>query len=382
MPTARHRTYAVPGHQGRARNLSLGWVTSSAQVSTGVMDDVVGNPYQMNAMDANSTSVVCAPINGGPVNNCVFENYPSTFAQGGNPLPNHLSSGFMDPMTAIRMMNPGEPLVDIPNFLFELKDFPRMLKHAEGRAKSLAKASKANIRSDVERYMRHPRNPAEDWLNYQFGWRPFINDLVSLSGLSKSIADKYAALQRSLNQGYASRHAELGTVSQQSTSTGVHLSFSSAPTIQGTRVATTTTHKWAAARFRANPAVYRHLTNNEAMGQLAKAALGLDVSLTHVWDVMPWSWLVGWFTDVSGIIHTRANRFGWSLVQACVCTHTSLITTSTPINTFGLSAGTDRRVAERKSRTLVSPSGLPTWRSNYLSAGQLTTLAALSSRGL
>lgn len=357
--------------------------TPGTKGATKHCEDVIGNPTGENPFYLTSFYVTSSPSLNGKVGVTTLENVtPSCVA---SPAYSHLSlTGFRSVADGIRSSHPGEPSVDIPNFLYELKDLPSMLKHAGDRAKSLwdtvsRNKPKGATARDVSDYMRNPKNPAQDFLHWNFGWRPFFSDLADLAGITKAM-DARRRMMKSLlsqNKSYITRRANLGSQSGQSVTSGSYNSVGAG--ILGKHYKSTVHTKWCVSHFTYNPLVFQSAMSSN--WRLLAMSTGFDVSLTHFWDVMPWSWLIDWFTDASSVIHSYNNRWGIGFKNASTMEH--LVTTQTTVPEPNPYGGTPASwTYETKSRTpsapsLTLPDGL-----NYFNSGQLTTLAALATTRL
>lgn len=207
--------------------------------------------------------------------------------------------------TAWKKFNPGRSLADASVFLGEIRDVPRMLKTT---------ASWFN-RNFVSRFGRNPRGyakvAADNWLNTQFGWLPFIADLRKFYRAWKVMDKWYAHLVR-----YNGQWQKRGGVMLQDAKTDVlqessvnHLSY---PDFGGhpawyptgkrgsykvTRVSGTKV--WFEGSFRYYvPEIRSVVFKRKAIAHL----FGLDLNPSLIWELTPWSWLVDWFTNVGDVI--------------------------------------------------------------------------------
>lgn len=149
-------------------------------------------------------------------------------------------------------------------------------------------------------------------LAWQFGWRPIIEDIIGITKLQKSIA----ARRRELNHLYSGRglktKKELFKSIQHSfgytTIESVGAAFIDAPTqYYASNIA------WVTARFR--PRVQCPLPPTDF--QIGAALLGLSPYGVGqaAWELLPWSWLIDWFTNVGAILDSTSNSFGADLVS-------------------------------------------------------------------
>jgi hypothetical protein len=184
-------------------------------------------------------------------------------------------------------------------FLGEFKDVPRMLK---GTAKGF---------HDLWRSMGgsktafKPKNVANNWLNTQFGWMPFVADLRDFYEVTKNLDNRISQLRRQNNQW----QKRSGTVSVE----GFEEEMGSGDNTPGlTPVPSTwlfqapygwwktkyvySRHVWFSARFR-----YYIPGDTSGWRWRAKAIAqlyGLNPTPSLIWELTPWSWLLDWWTNV------------------------------------------------------------------------------------
>jgi len=230
-------------------------------------------------------------------------------------------------------LNPNVASVDLPAFLFELKDFPEML-HQLGRV--LAKRVKA---SDV----------AGGYLAYSFGWAPLFSDLKQLLTLS-DIVD--ARLKRLEEFGKGSVSRTLGKNKSNSAPYTIELVGKVA---EGrgplTAVVTTSTSvkSWYSAKVRlTEPLPDRQKLRSDEF----RRALGLTANsaAATLWEILPWSWLIDYFVNVSNMI--AANTGGIKYNTDRICTMREIRTTRTISPNSGDSGLTAKEsVATKVTRT-------------------------------
>lgn len=373
----RNRSLSVPGYSGTHT-----WNgTTTSKSSHGLkktMQDTVGNPLGENPLVAHKTETIGGAINGRYhyLVPGVYDNYPAAVVQsyGGSHLT--VPNKFIPAATALAAAHPGEPMVDIPVFLLELKDLPSMYKHAFRRAKSLANAAKSDDLASVKRYLKDPRNPAEDWLNYHFGWAPLLSDLGALASLGSDM-QKRALMFKNASNNRITRRNKLGTQTAISVNNQVAYDTSMA-SWYGSNTKETTVEKWMVSHWQLDPLYLKHSLFSQHT-QLLRASLGLSPSLSQAWELMPWSWFIDWFSEIGSVIKVRSNRGGVTFHNASIMEHSytkeSVIPRKPPFS--GISGSPATLVYETKRRTPYAPS-VTSGFVNIYSPEQLATLSALS----
>lgn len=291
----------------------------------------------------------------------------STWTQA--PAPSAFSTAYW--LTrALANMDPYRPLVDLPLFLFEFKDFPAMLRHA-GRVLSFRGGGKAK-----------PEDGPGAILAYQFGWAPLVSDVLSLFNLAKSIDDRMRYL-RNLEKGSRVRRS-LGK--HEIPRLGDPISYSTFALNTGSfayraDVATKETTKvW----YTANAKLLEPLP--EDFGELrvlsAKIVTGLTFRPWSVWDYLPWTWLIDYFLNIGDLLEARGALCSLRVTRLCLMSTTEVIRSHSNVRTApGLSAlaPTFRTVVKRRSAHL-NPTPRPAF-VPFLTGSQMLNLGALLTAG-
>jgi len=210
--------------------------------------------------------------------------------------------------TAWRRMRPGNPTADLGIFVGEFRDIPRTLM---GTAKFFSNLWKSQGGS---RKLFAPKNIADNWLNVQFGWMPFLNDLRKFNRTYDRIND---SLRRIIyqNNRWVKKSCSIGTdvetvvVGGSTTDCGLHpilpTSFyqSEFPFRSGSHTITSqrSTNVWAEGKFRYY--IPHGSFEGGAWEKRARLALwGGIPSPALLWELTPWSWLVDWGSNVGDIL--------------------------------------------------------------------------------
>lgn len=180
-------------------------------------------------------------------------------------------------------------------FLGELREVLRMIRSP---AKSLREGLQAylnNLRHKRGRlrklpYGRRERAVQASWLEYSFGWSPFISDLEDAS---KYLKRRYYQLQKELVEVGPVVASRVWSASQQrELLSGIHQIY------------------WKERRRRTATAVLAGAVSSRALGPnlLDSSTLGLSIRsfAPTLWELVPWSFLIDYFTNVGDVI------LGWS----------------------------------------------------------------------
>lgn len=190
---------------------------------------------------------------------------------------------------ALAAANPFKPKVDLPLFLFELKDMPRMLRQL----------------GDVLNGRSRAKDIPGGYLAYQFGWAPLFSDLSDLVNFGKAFNDKMRVLRKAQNG--ERRRLKLGETT--SNSQWVYSASGGTPLSYNLSVAQTKKLKvWATIRVRLKDPILVEDMPWEAV----KATLGLDLSAATIWNMIPWTWLMDYFFNIGTMMEARRGYSRWS----------------------------------------------------------------------
>jgi len=310
--------------------------------------------------------------------------------------------------------HPGSPLASMGQWLAELKELPSL------PFQSLFKGIPfKRIPHEALRRVKWFSGLGSEYLNYAFGWRPFVNDLREMYHLMKTIDTRMAQIVRDngkaikrgtrfnkeistqiisgpgsslMAQGLSSSGAEAAAL-------GGSYSYAFADVIgcpttvfgssSVSRTVTTSRQSWYSASY----SYHIPDTNSWQWNARTKAALfGALPTPRLVWELMPWSWLVDWFWNIGESLDYHLNT---SALPSTVARYSYLMVTERtediatcqtnwparrfpPITVIdgGSATVTTKIVTETKLRMGATPFGMG---STYgsLSNGQLAILAAL-----
>lgn len=158
------------------------------------------------------------------------------------------------------------------------------------------------------------KNISNYWLALQFGWKPLLRDIRNLVNTQRNAQTRLAQLLRDEGRSVRRRVILDETESLIESSSGtaygsfdpgdfVTYFYSSDPT-HDTKVYQRT-KIWASARFRYFlPPGPRDIDWTRRM---LAGIYGLYPSPKQVWDCVPWSWLVDWFTNIGYVIDNTSS---------------------------------------------------------------------------
>lgn len=267
-------------------------------------------------------------------------------------------------------------------FLAEARDIPRMLD-LEAQAQSHALAfghalgglrisNSANFRSRLMWEMG-PKKAADDFLAVQFGWAPFVKDVLQLLSVVENYAayldalvknnDKPIRRRVTLFESHESVEVNHGSgypAFMAHQSNGESDWFSSIPTWSIT--SELYTRAYAVGRFKYyRPELDKGLRDFRSQANRIRRFMlmfGLRVSPINIYRSIPWTWLIDWFTRFGDNISLLTDTIQDSIIcdYCYVMQHT--VEKRTYLRTLPFRTGTVRlawsRILETKARQPAS----------------------------
>lgn len=311
--------------------------------------------------------------------------------------------------TAWNKFRPARPKVSAAIAIAELRDFgPLAIREQArtfGRALRGILAPKAMQRRandswstilEINPRLKQAKDYSQLYLAYEFGWKPFLSDLRSFLDSVKKLDAQIAQLKR--NNGKWARKGgtlfDTHTSSSNTTQTG--LLNPTATYNRSVQVLNTTTEHekcWFRGRFR----YYIPELDDPKWGNFhaARKLWGLTLGPEQFWQLYPYTWLAGWFTNLGDLIANLqaqiadqvASSYAYVMLEKVTNTVNTLtceIGTLDPYryqyNWLPLSASCRTEIIT-KSRVAASPFGfnvglpdLNAWRLSILSALGLSKL--------
>ncbi|DAD50288.1 TPA_asm: maturation protein, partial [ssRNA phage Gerhypos.4_48] len=182
--------------------------------------------------------------------------------------------------------NPSRPVIGIPIWAQNLGQLPGMLRSLGNLIRSPSNVLK-------------PKGFAGEYLGVQFGWLPLIEDLKKLIDFqsyvlkrNKELADLYSGkgLRRRLK--FTDDTVNTPVVSMTATYANALITTASSVDVKRRTWGTIHWYPTTPPQYHPDDHSWNNLTNRLVLGATPE---GLAKGL---WDVIPWTWLIGWFTNL------------------------------------------------------------------------------------
>lgn len=163
------------------------------------------------------------------------------------------------------------------------------------------------------------RSLGDNYLNSEFGWKPFIQDVRSLAGLANSssraakqfLRDSMRRVRRSFD--FPITHTFSGGVINPSTlgwvTPGASFDVSALFTMWNPPTAATDTTENQVYVWFKGAYMYKIPTGSGTLNKLneyqakAQRLFGVELTPELLWQLAPWSWLVDWKINIGDILH-------------------------------------------------------------------------------
>lgn len=175
---------------------------------------------------------------------------------------------------------------------------------------------------------------AGEYLKLQYGWKPFVQDLRKFWSVVDKLDKRMRTIGR-LEKGDPLR-LPFRTKNPQKTVDYREWTdpYGSAPFADGGRLGlgyatSCTTERWGIVTFK--PDIPKNLVNlpeRSEIDKAMKALYGGVVDGNTLWQLMPWSWLADWNTNMSEFLQAQRNVVGTKVEHVLVMERMTLLTTS------------------------------------------------------
>jgi len=282
----------------------------------------------------------------------------------------------------------------LANAIYELKDVPDMLRQT---SKFFSDAWN-DLSGNFGGIRQLPGRASEDFLAFQFGWKPFVSDIASICD-AVIFSEQYINDIIAANNTWVKRSRSL-EVEDTTTKIGSFLGYGLSPSAldifqlckldssgaAGRRELWQDVHRrvWAVGEFKFYRPEFTPLDPG-FLGQIKYVnrlitLYGLRINPTHLWAAIPWSWLIDWFTNTGDLIRRIDEQYNDGMVSKYLYIMQQKLVTVRSIHSIFFWSGTknltfERTISSKQRRFADSPYGFVLGGS--LSATQFSILGAL-----
>lgn len=302
VPRTRQRQLNVVSGTTKITPLGGGTPSSSmisAYAKNEITKDIVGSKDTINVFDLVRNEYSGSIVNYSSktslfrreVSNCPSGLYGASWAH----LP--VGSPSDDEITGrLKASGPLTPRVNLPLFVFELRDVPLMLKRAGELKFRLASRQISDPLAEA----------AAANLAYKFGWEPLISDILKMVQVGDMVKRKQDELTRAASSKGLRKKVSFGSQSA-STMVAKHPLWRTFVSIDANVSQVTTHETWATCRWKIKP--------GQSMGGIPsytdafRTVYGLNRGHMPIalWKSLPWTWAIDWFADFSSALTASYN---------------------------------------------------------------------------
>jgi len=233
-------------------------------------------------------------------------------------------------------MKPRLERVETAVALAESRDLPGMLKQSSKGFHDIWKSMGGN--TSLKHGLMSPKSVADHFINHQFGWKPFLDDLDKFQDTLQNAAQYMDRVSKMNGNWIKKRRAEETIVTDlpytSSLEPGIRpwedevFNPMCKPATQNGMLVYGQYEQrvlsfidlWAEGSFKYyRPEFDRSLRtfdSNWSQMMRLKSLFGLHINPSVIWKATPWTWLIDWFSDVGQNIDTITDMVGDSMVNS------------------------------------------------------------------
>jgi hypothetical protein len=243
-----------------------------------------------------------------------FKDYTADVFENLDNFP-HLTSSFAGDQSngvyatqAVARTNPSRPYVDVPLVLFELKDLIPLIRDA---GRELFRGSLTN-------------QVAQTNLFYQFGLAPLVGDTVKMLRFQDQVDRRVKELKRLRSKKGLRRTLSMGSFSETGQADKVYQSVGTY--MVGTFYAKSSLDVRAHVRWLPGEDANVLLTPDRFRDLAQSTILGLrSVEASTVWNAIPWTWLIDWFSTAGDFLAAHRNSIPATLEGVHIIRRTTTV---------------------------------------------------------
>lgn len=266
---------------------------------------------------------------------------------------------------AVNRSAPYTPSVDVVGSLLQLKDFKSVPKDLKRAGDSIRSGKPGEI----------ARSAASGHLAWQFGIAPLISDIQKVLNFQKTVESRMNMLRNMSSPKGASK--SVTTYRDQSPDSYQGRGYFAdhyGAVAQYDLYFRSTRKSWGSTRWVIPPNNLPRYGSPE-YASLARRLAFSTMPFSTMWELLPWTWIIDWFTNIGDFIGSTNNVIGAHATRMCIMEYTKTIAVVYPI---GDARGFHPLEAslETKKRTPISFT-YPEVHLPIITGGQMATLTSL-----
>jgi hypothetical protein len=338
--------------------------------------DKVGRPVVPSSLTSGQYTQMDLKYNGrifkatGTARGVEFKNYFPQFAGNSVDLTAPAIPAGWE-LTAVARSNPSRPVLYPPEVVQDFVDLPKMIRNLY----SLLTHPKTIL---------SPKGLSNHYLALQFGWLPLIEDLQKLSNLQQYV-NRRAQMVQQLYAGkkglrrrvkFSTDHKNFSVLYQWNFDWG-NLKLPVDVLVRR--------DVWATVRWKPTGPMPPSLLSEDGLAFYRRVVLGLtpEGMVAGLWKVIPWTWLIGWFTNLGDVLLVHSSTIPAAYTEAClmrktvcVCTPQTTIVTGSPSENSVTQSGSQAWAS--RLRNVGSGNLLPSVNMPFLDMFRLSIVGALA----
>lgn len=304
---------------------------------------------------------------GGFTETYIYDNVPltlSTSTWSSLPAP----SGW--PLDLVARTNPNRPVITPLTLIQDFIEIPKQLRDL-GRL--LTKPAKT----------LGPKDLASQYLALQFGWLPLVEDVQQILNLQTYVLRRVHELNK-LYSAIGLRRNNVRLAEENTSTKGTsRLSVNANSWVDLFWDVSIQKKVWGSIHWKPT-SVPVYLPSDREMNKLAKRiVLGLTPQglAKGAWDLIPWTWIVGWFTNIGSLILTADNTVPCAHSDLCVMSESKVTVspmTAIPTNVASCSIRLDGSTTYSSKQRQLGSAVAPGFNMPFLDVFKLSILSALT----
>lgn len=302
-------------------------------------------------------------------NGVTYTNRPLAFWDGIKLNTDPLSAPDGWYLDLVARTNPSRPVLCPPSLIQDLLDLPKMLRNL----KQLMRTPQA---------VATPKGVANAYLETMFGWMPFVEDIKILLDLQRHVIKRSHELSRLYSNSGLRRKVQLGESHEVEPGSYTLGSYGTSSMVIPVSVSVDK-KMWATIRWKPTTPPPFH-PDDIRMNQLAnRIVLGMTTEglAKGLWDVIPWTWIVNWFTNVGKYTLAYSNTVPASHSEACLMSSSTVTCVAGPLKPTNIRYSTVSCTGKSSSKRLtriVSGALTPGFNVPFMDTFRLSILSALT----